>query len=128
MLRTGKMKNKGFLLLEVMVSVTILSIGLVLILSSFIRSIKAIELSEDYFRAGLLFEEKIYEVHNTDGEIFSDEGVFEDFGSRFSWNLAVESVDEDELKNLYDISLEISWDHGSKKCSMLVPTYIYQTS
>lgn len=122
----GKRKNKGFLLLEVMVSITILCIGLVLILGSFMRSIRAIELSEDYFKAGLLLEEKIYEVHNSNIEEGLSEGVFTNFRNRFSWNLTVEALIGDDFEGLNEVALEVSWDQGGKKQSILAPTYIYQ--
>lgn len=113
--------NKGFLLLEVMVSVAILSTGLVLILNSFIRSIRAIDLSEDYFRAGLLFEEKIYEVYNSEIEEGSSNGVFPNFDNRFSWYLDIVKLQEDSLREL---NLEISWNQGNKQQSMSVATYL----
>jgi len=123
----GKRKNKGFLLLEVMVSIGILSIGLVLVLGSFMRSIRAMELSEDYFRAGLLLEAKIYEVLNSDIEEGLSEGVFTDFGNRFSWNSNVENLEEEGFEDISEVTLEVSWDQGNKKQSIPVSTYI-QTS
>ena len=124
MLLIGKRKNKGFLLLEVMVSITVLSIGLVLVLSSFMRSIRAIEISEDYFRAGLLLEEKIYEVLNSDIEEGLSEGVFADFGNRFSWNLSIENLEQEGFENISEVSLEVSWDQRNKRQSIPVSTYI----
>jgi len=62
MLQTGKRNNKGILLLEVLVSATILSVCFVFIISSFTRSIRAIGLSGDYFRAGLILEQGLYEA------------------------------------------------------------------
>ncbi|MDP8230506.1 MAG: hypothetical protein P9L93_05330 [Candidatus Gorgyraea atricola] len=60
-LRTGKNK-KGILLLEVLVSTTILSVCFIFIISSFTRSIRAIDLSGDYFRLGLVLEQELYEA------------------------------------------------------------------
>lgn len=122
MLVIGKRKSNGFLLLEAMVSVTILAVGLVLIVSSFMKSIKAKELSVDYFKAGLLLEEKICELNNTDMKEGISEGVFDNFEDRFSWNLIVAKLDEEPLK---EISLEVSWIEGNKRQSMSMLTYLY---
>lgn len=122
MLVTGKRKSKGFLLLEAMVSVTILAVSLVLIAGSFMKSIKAKELSEDYFKAGLLLEEKTCELNNTDMKEGISEGVFNNFGNRFSWNLIVAKLNEEPLK---EISLEVSWMEGNKRQSMSMLTYLY---
>lgn len=121
MLQTGRNRDKGFLLMEVMVSIAILSIGFVLILNSFTRSIKALKLSEDYFKAGLLLEEKIYEISNSNLEPGSTNGVFTSPDSRFSWNLDVLEIEE---VNLNEVSLEISWNQGNKRHGMSLATYL----
>ncbi|MFC1621179.1 type II secretion system protein [Candidatus Omnitrophota bacterium] len=61
-LLAGKKNNKGILLLEVLVSVAILSVCFVFIISSFTRSIRVINLSGDYFRVGLVLEQELYEA------------------------------------------------------------------
>ncbi|MBU1146998.1 MAG: hypothetical protein KKD11_01470 [Candidatus Omnitrophica bacterium] len=110
-------KNKGILLLEVLVSVTILSVCLVLIISSFARAIRATDLSEDYFRAGLLLEEKIFEVSYSDVE----EGFSEGKRSDFLWALDIVKAEEDFF---YEASLKISWDRGAKEHSLDIVTYL----
>lgn len=119
----GKKKNKGFLLLEIMVSVGILSIGLVLILSSFMRLIRAIDVSEDYFRAGLLLENKIFEMQYSDTEEGSKDGRFSDFESRFLWHSNVVRLEGDFLD---EMNLEVSWNQGNKQKNMSIATYLYR--
>ncbi len=119
-LRAGKNK-RGFLLLEVMVSVAILSIGIVMVLGSFMNSIKAIYLSEDYFRAGLLLEEKIYEVSNSTAVEGLSGGVFADFNNRFSWNMNVIKSEQDLV---YEFDLQVSWNQGAKMHELSVVTYL----
>jgi len=119
-LRAGKNK-RGFLLLEVMVSVAMLSIGIVMVSGSFMNSIKAIDLSEDYFRAGLLFEEKIYEVSNSTAVEGLSSGVFADFNNRFSWNMNVIKSEQDLV---YEFDLQVSWDQGAKMHELSVVTYL----
>ena len=122
MLLIGKRKrNKGFLLVEVMVSISILSIGLLLVLNSFFRSIKAVEVSRDYFKAGLLLENKIYELLNKGTEEGVWEGSFDDFNKRFSWNLDVRKIEEGPLN---EINLKVSWGGKDKEKDISISTYI----
>jgi type II secretion system protein I len=116
-----KGQNKGFLLVEVMISIAIFSVCIVLILSSFVMSIRAMELSQDYFKAGLLLEDKMYEVFNSEIEEGSKDGTFSDFDKRFSWNLDIERIEEDSIN---EISLEVLWEQGSRKHSLSIQTYI----
>jgi len=122
MLLIGKRKrNKGFLLVEVMVSISILSIGLLLVLNSFFRSIKAVEVSRDYFKAGLLLENKIYELLNKGTEEGVWEGSFDDFNKRFSWNLDARTIEESPLN---EINLKVSWGGKDKEKDISISTYI----
>lgn len=104
-----------------MVSVTILSICLTLVLSSFMRSLRAIELSEDYFRAGLLFGEKAYEIYGSEAEEGSDSGVFPDFDNKFSWDLDVKGLEDSFLK---EAELRVFWGEGNKEQDIFIPMYL----
>ena len=121
MLRIWK-RARGFTLVEVMVSVTILAICFVLILNSFVRSTLATELSDDFFRSTLLFEDKLYEMCNAELDEGFQDGVFSNFGNRFSWRLHVVKLEELPIK---ETELEISWNQGSKKKSTSALTYLY---
>ncbi len=123
MLRTGKkIRVAGFTLVEVMVSVTILAVCLTLILNSYVRSVKAIELSDDFFKSALLFENKLYEMHNSKVDEGFQDGVFSDFGKRFSWKLDVVELEDFPIK---ETELEILWDQGSKEKSVSAVTYLH---
>ena len=116
------MKDKnGFLLLEVMLSVAILSIALVLILNSFMNSIRTIELSEDYFRANLLLEQRMFDLRNYATKRISGKGEFNDFGNRFSWDLDVEEIGDFLPKEL---NLRISWQERKKSHDVAIVTYL----
>lgn len=121
-LLTGKKpKNKGFLLLEIMMSVAILSIGLLLVLNSFMRPIRAQELSNDYFKAGLLLEQKMFELYNSDILKGTVNGIFTDFESRFSWDMnAIES----EENPFMEVNLEVLWSRQNKEQDLSISTYI----
>lgn len=122
MLLTGKrQKSSGFLLLEIMISVSILSIGALLVLNSFVRPIRAVELSKDYFKAGLLMEGKLLELYNSSIEEGLSRGEFSDFDNRFSWDMdAVRS--EDGFCS--EVNIRVLWRKKDKEEDLSVSTYI----
>jgi Tfp pilus assembly protein PilE len=71
--------NKGFLLLEVMISIVIITSALLFVTRSYSVSKQAIERSRDLFKSGLLLEEEMFAFEET-GEISegSGEGEFND--------------------------------------------------
>ena len=119
-LRVGKNK-RGFLLLEVMISAAILSVCLVLIIGSFTRALKAIDFSEDYFRAGLLLEGKIYELSSSEIEEGFFKGIFAEFDNGFSWDLDVVELEDDPFR---EVSLRVSWDQGTIQHDISIVTYL----
>jgi Tfp pilus assembly protein PilE len=58
------MKSKGFLLVEVIFCVAIISTGIVLIFQSYRTIIKALAISEDYLQAAMLLEKKYIEMQD----------------------------------------------------------------
>lgn len=122
MSQTGKrQRNNGFLLLELIISIAILSMGLVVILNSFIGPIRLAELSQDYFRAGLLMEGKMLELYNSDIKGDSSRGIFSDFNSRFSWEVDVIKAEENPYK---EASVKISWKEKGKEQDLIISTYL----
>ena len=104
-----------------MISVSILSFGLLLVLNSFMRPMRAAELSRDYFKAGLLLEEKMFEICNSDITEGSSGGSFSDFNNRFSWELDVVKSVEGPFKQ---IGLKVLWNEKNKEQDITVSTYL----
>ncbi len=120
--RQKRQKSKGFLLLEIMISVSILSFGVLLILDSFVRPLRATELSMDYFKAGLLLEEKMSELYNSG---MKDDGImrgeFSGFDSRFFWAMDISDLESGFCR---EISLKVYWRNKNKEEDLSVSTYI----
>jgi len=104
-----------------MISVAILSVCLVLIAGSFVISLRAIELSKDYFRAGLFLEEKALELSSSDIKEGFSKGLFSDFDKRFSWTLGIVKIEEESP---HEVSLQVSWNQGVKKHGLSILTYL----
>lgn len=118
---TGKKKHKGFLLIEAMVSVSILAIGLLLILGSFTKTISVAKNSSNYFKAGLLLEKKMNELYSSYTTASLSEGVFDDFGNEFSWYLNTSRPDEAMFR---EIELRVSWKEKNKEQFLSVSTIL----
>jgi len=122
MLVTGNNKNNGFQLIEVIMSVVILSMSLTFILNSFMGSLRAIQLSEDYFKGGLLLEEKMFELYNSDVEKAPPDGNFTNFNDKFSWELKLTDLEEAVIKK---VNLEVLWKDATKNNNISILTYLY---
>ncbi|OGW84396.1 MAG: hypothetical protein A2987_02220 [Omnitrophica bacterium RIFCSPLOWO2_01_FULL_45_10] len=84
--------SKGFLLFEVIISIAIITSGLLVVMASYSASKRAIESSQELFEASLLLEEKIFEFEER-GEIETGElsGEFEKDGAH-TWSIYAEEI------------------------------------
>lgn len=104
-------KNDGFVLFEVMLSLSILSLGLILILGSFKVGISAVKASKDYTQATLLLQQKIGELENTPTqELYPGkiEGGFED-EPKFTWKAEIKKLEYIDLK---EVKVIVEWKEG----------------
>ena len=84
--------KSGFILLEVLVSVIILTIGLVAVLGAFTTSSKIITSSEKYQTALHLAEQKLFEIQNTPEDELRDwgSGRFGDKYPEYAWDYEID--------------------------------------
>lgn len=89
--------KKGFLLLEVIISIVIITAGILFIVRSYSSSKNAIEKSRELFEASLLLEKKMWEFEEK-GEIEEGEktGDFED-EEGYSWNMKASRPENSDL-------------------------------
>lgn len=124
MLRLTKvLKNRsGFLLLEVLVSITIISLGLVYIARSFSSSTRAIETAALFLKSISLAEEKLWELEAI-GESAKgrDAGNFKE-DDKYKWE-----TEADELNDLpiNSVKLKVDWEGVRRKQSISFETYLW---
>lgn len=124
MLLAGKrQKDKGFLLFEIMISISILSLGITLILSSFISPIRAIEFSKNYFKAGILLEKKLLEFYNSGIEEGVSMGEFSDFDNKFSWHMDAVRLEKNDF-SCKEVKLKVLWRERGREKDLSVSIYI----
>ncbi len=127
--------KKAFTLIEVMLSVSILSIGLVLILQAFAQSFNIVRISKNNLIATLIIGNKMAEAQIQAKE---DWGSFESgIGERFNfegikceWEMDIspveweseEMVDLDEVLN--EIKASLYWKEGKRKGVIFLDTFM----
>lgn len=121
------LKSKGFTLLEVMLAVTILSVGLIFVLRSYLTSLRAIKVTQNLFIANLLLEQKVWqkqEQQMREGNIntVEDVGEFESPFSSFNYQLSFE--EDPDLPLLYKGIFKISWQQRNRIYDTSCVTYM----
>lgn len=107
--------------LEVILSVFIVTIGVVFVIGSFITSIKAFKATQVYLDALYLMEEKMWE-YEASGEIEEgkDSGKFENYKGA-EWSVEARQIEEDLPLN--ETTVEVTLKDGDKERSFKIVTY-----
>jgi len=105
-----KGNRKGFTLLEVLVSLAILSATLVLAYQVTSGAIAAGERSEAWTSAALLGEAKLREVTDTFPEVQETEGIFSAPDDGYRWRLTVKQALHADAREVY---LSVFWETDS---------------
>ncbi len=130
-------RKTGFLLFEVMVTVAILSLGLTLILRSFTTSLQAARTSQDYMRACLLLEEKLWELEEEAEATrklttrpsrgnFLASNERDRWRRKFSWQIFTEDLRDEEGKDTYldKVKVTVAWKEGRGERKAWLTTYL----
>jgi type II secretion system protein I len=127
------MNKKAFTLIEVMLSVAILSIGLVLILQAFAQSFNIVRISKDNLIATLIIGNKMAEAQiqaKEDWDAF-ESGTDERFyfeGIKCEWEMDITPVEwesEEMLdldKVLNEVKTSLYWKEGRRKGVIFLDT------
>lgn len=114
--RTGRTESaRGFTLIEIMLSVAVLSFGLVVVLGSFATALDCLKRSRETMKASYLLEEKMEELVRAAKEEGGlapgrSDGIFEGEYGGHGWAVSV-NPDTDGLAVL---ELTVSWTEGRK--------------
>ncbi len=122
MFRTKKRPGSGagFTLFEIMVSVAILSIGLVVILEALLVCLNIFGYSLNYLNAQCWMNEKMWRMEDylarTEGEEAGvTTGKFRSGNKKIAWTMSITPIIEGSL---YELSLVCSWKEGSRSITV----------
>lgn len=123
-------RNKGFTLLEVVLAVAILSLGLVMVVRSYVSSLRAVKTSQNFLAADLLLEKKIWDweeqvrlATTQPGSVVpgDEEGNFEAPFDNFAYRIWME--EEAESPPLYKSTFKVSWQQRKNEHSVSSISY-----
>lgn len=128
MLLTGsKIAAHGFTLIEVIVTVAILSLGVVLIFEAFFISLDSFNYYSNYLNVASWADEQIWETQKNLNYFGSEEPYAEQGGSinrnnrDFRWDLAYSLISSEP--DLYEINLELNWQEGRRAAKLSRTAY-----
>ena len=99
--------NKGFTLIEVLISTGLVAASIIFIFGAFTASLTSAQLSEDITLACYAAEEKIWEVIQTQKtRLSSSGGEIITPKKKFTWSYTISKTDDPALKKL---DFAISW-------------------
>ncbi|MDP8266517.1 MAG: prepilin-type N-terminal cleavage/methylation domain-containing protein [Candidatus Aceula meridiana] len=125
-----KFSRRGFVLVEVLMTVAILSVVLTMIIRSHMASLRASTYTEEYSTAVLLLENKMTELIQK-GFIRRDLEEQEAFDfpyEKFSYLFqSKKSENAEDSDNLNEVTLTLFWPSGKGERKILATTYLFNS-
>jgi len=124
-----KAHRKGFLLIEAIVVIVILSVGLTLIIQATVAGLRAMTLAADYVEAVRLAENTLFPLlqEGRTKAPFVEENRFAD--NNFSYRLEAQRVSGDVGSgDLNEVELEVRWRAGRSEKKVSLQTYLLADS
>lgn len=122
-------RHNGFTLLEVTVTVAILSLGLVGLSQAFFTSIEAFSYAQDYLNIRPWMDELVWKVQDDlqrYGDLINKEASDSLIvgNKRFSWHMQIEPIETAEKYALYRLTLNVFWRMGRRRKNISREIYL----
>ncbi len=114
----GSREERGFILLEVMLSLVILIGGTLVIFQSYRSSLHAVRQTEEQYKASLLLEAHMEELEKTGR--FDSSSVLDSLLGKITWQQDVREGDPPPWK---EHQLTLAWGQGKHANSLTLATY-----
>jgi prepilin-type N-terminal cleavage/methylation domain-containing protein len=122
-------KNKGFSLLELIISIAILAIGIIAVLETLSFSVRAGSISGDITRAAFIAEDKMQELEFKEKQNIMPtllDSSADNQKDKFKWRSAL--IPEEGLVSdktaLYKLNFNIDWGGPGKERTINLNTYL----
>ena len=119
-------KQQGSILLEALLSTVILSVSITIIIHSMVASLRAAKYTADYSVALILADNKInnLRVKKNIESGNREEKFFGEHDKKFRYLLQTRQFDDEYVRDLNEVNVDVSWKNGAKKNKMLFSTYL----
>ena len=118
---------KGFLLFEVIISIVMITTGLLFVMRAYSSSKEALERSRDLFKSSLLLEKAAFEFEEKNEiEEGSKEEIFND-DKDYSWSIRAESQEGSSL-NMNIVTLNVFQAKDALNTKYSLATYLKNKS
>ncbi|MCM8800043.1 MAG: hypothetical protein NC900_04900 [Candidatus Omnitrophica bacterium] len=119
--------NSGLSIIEILLTVTIFSLGFAFIYRGFLLCLDLYSYYSDYLNLGILIEQKFWELkdnfrHFGEKGLFSALGNFSVNNKNFPYNINYNLIDKDS--SLYKIDLDMSMKVDKRNLNFLRSAYI----
>ena len=120
-------KNRGFTLIEIMISIAILAVGLIFILQGLTQCLSIMRISQDNLEASLLAEDKMADteiaIKQDKEKFFKDtSGELQSGNIEFKWQ--VQLTPDMEYEDLYKVITTVGWKEGKRNGASIFSTYL----
>ena len=120
-------RSRGFTLIEIMISIAILSVGLILVIQGLTQCLSILRISQDNLETSLLAEEKIAELEiaakQEKGTFFKEtSGETQSGNIEFKWQIRL--TPDQEYEDLNEALTTVSWKEGTRKGASVFDTYL----
>lgn len=115
-------QGRGFLLLEVLVSITIISVGLIFVIRSFSTSSRAIETAAKFLKSVSLLEERLWDLE-AEGAV--DKGRDRDTFKKeraYRWEMVAEDAGDFPIN---EVNIKVIWEGPLRKQRVSLDTYMW---
>jgi len=125
----SRIGSKGFTLVEIMVTVAVLSFGIVMLYQAFFTCLNAFGYSLRRLDAQRWMDEKIWEMEDElirSGTLMTGEhaGSFIDKNKNFGWKMSINLIGEAQDVYLYRLTLNVCWKEAQRDVSLPQVAYV----
>ena len=117
-------EKNGFTLVEILVTLTILGAVLPALLHAFATAARNQGLSDNTTTALYLLKFRMAEIEMSGYPDVGDESGEFGENTRYRWNSVVQDIESEEVENIRQVQVTVTWQHKNRERSMSMNTFI----